>query len=50
MTSTRNPTALFDKSIDTGNGLIYRELVTQHTHAVNQLGSWLLYSKGDDGR
>lgn len=50
MTSTGNPTALFDKSIDTGNGLIYRELVKQHTHTVNQLGSWLLYSMGDDGK
>lgn len=39
---------LFGKPMDIGNHLIYRELVKQHTDAVNQLGSWLLYSEGDD--
>lgn len=49
MPSARNRNGLFDKAMDTGKCLIYRELVKQHTDAVNQLGSWLLYSEGEDG-
>lgn len=48
--SARNRNDLLDKPMDNGNCLIDRELVEQHAHVVKQLGSQLLYGKGDYGR
>jgi len=42
--SARNRNDLFDE--DTGNSLIGGKLVKQHTHALSQLGTSLLYGKG----
>lgn len=48
MSSARSSDALFENSMDSGNCLSYEDLVNQHTDAVNQLGSWLLYSEGEE--